>query len=88
MKVYKTMEKVRAAGVDVMTFGQYMRPTKKHMPVSEFVTPEAFDKWQEIGEEMVSVFYHPVHSLHHLDFMCAFGTIYLRVSDMWQQGQW
>lgn len=47
------MEKVREAGVDVMTFGQYMRPTKKHMPVSEFVTPEAFQKWKTIGEEMV-----------------------------------
>jgi len=30
---------VREAGVDVMTFGQYMRPTKKHMPVSHYVTP-------------------------------------------------
>lgn len=52
-QVVKTMEKVRAAGVDVMTFGQYMRPSKRHMPVSEYVTPEAFDKYREIGMEMV-----------------------------------
>lgn len=51
--VVKTMEKVRAAGVDVMTFGQYMRPSKRHMPVSEYVTPEAFDKYRDIGMEMV-----------------------------------
>ncbi|KAL6135374.1 hypothetical protein ACLB2K_067602 [Fragaria x ananassa] len=51
-QVVKTMEKVRAAGVDVMTFGQYMRPSKRHMPVSEYVTPEAFDKYREIGMEM------------------------------------
>lgn len=52
-QVVKTMEKVRAAGVDVMTFGQYMRPSKRHMPVSEYVTPEAFEKYREIGMEMV-----------------------------------
>lgn len=55
-QVVRTMEKVRAAGVDVMTFGQYMRPTKRHMPVSEYVTPEAFEKYQSLGMEMVSYF--------------------------------
>lgn len=54
-QVLRTMERVREAGVDVMTFGQYMRPTRKHMPVSHYVTPEAFDKWRELGEEMVSL---------------------------------
>ncbi|KDP24175.1 hypothetical protein JCGZ_25832 [Jatropha curcas] len=51
-QVVKTMEKVRAAGVDVMTFGQYMRPTKRHMPVSEYITPEAFEKYRTLGMEM------------------------------------
>ncbi|KAH9326598.1 hypothetical protein KI387_006776, partial [Taxus chinensis] len=51
-QVIKTMENVREAGVDVMTFGQYMRPTKRHMPVSEYVTPEAFDNYQKLGMEM------------------------------------
>ncbi|WOL09420.1 lipoyl synthase, mitochondrial-like [Canna indica] len=51
-QVISTMEKVRAAGVDVMTFGQYMRPSKRHMPVSEYVTPEAFDKYRDLGVEM------------------------------------
>jgi len=46
------MKKLREAGVDVITFGQYMRPTKKHMEVAEYVTPEAFAKWQRVGEEM------------------------------------
>ncbi|CAI0549909.1 unnamed protein product [Linum tenue] len=48
-QVVKTMEKVRAAGVDVMTFGQYMRPSKRHMPVSEYITPEAFEKYRVYG---------------------------------------
>lgn len=52
-QVVKTMEKVRAAGVDVMTFGQYMRPSKRHMPVSEYITPEAFDKYRVLGMQMV-----------------------------------
>nr|GMD31925.1 lipoyl synthase 2, mitochondrial-like [Ipomoea batatas] len=51
-QVIKTMEKVREAGVDVMTFGQYMRPSKRHMPVSEYITPEAFEKYRVLGMEM------------------------------------
>ncbi|KAJ3053880.1 hypothetical protein HK097_003169 [Rhizophlyctis rosea] len=38
--------------VDVVTFGQYMRPTKKHMKVSEYVHPDKFAHWQKVGEEM------------------------------------
>jgi lipoic acid synthetase len=49
------MRKVREAGVDVMTLGQYMRPTKRHMPVSEYITPEAFEEYRKIGLEMVSL---------------------------------
>lgn len=52
-QVVRTMEKVRAAGVDVMTFGQYMRPSKRHMPVSEYVTPEAFENYRTLGMDMV-----------------------------------
>ncbi|KAM1411377.1 hypothetical protein COP1_024072 [Malus domestica] len=51
-QVVRTMEKVRTAGVDVMTFGQYMRPSKRHMPVSEYITPEAFERYRALGMEM------------------------------------
>ncbi|XP_039065819.1 lipoyl synthase, mitochondrial-like [Hibiscus syriacus] len=51
-QVVKTMEKVRAAGVDVMTFGLYLRPSKRHMPVLEYITPEAFEKYRALGMEM------------------------------------
>lgn len=54
-QVISTMEKVRAAGVDVMTFGQYMRPSKRHMPVSEYITPEAFEKYRVLGMDMVCI---------------------------------
>ncbi|KAF3338366.1 hypothetical protein FCM35_KLT17203 [Carex littledalei] len=51
-QVISTMEKVRAAGVDVFTLGQYMRPSKRHMPVSEYVSPQAFEKYRALGVEM------------------------------------
>ena len=39
-------------GVDVVTLGQYMRPTKRHMAVSEYVTPEMFSAYQAEAEKM------------------------------------
>lgn len=43
---------LRAVDVDIVTFGQYMRPTKRHMKVAEYVTPEAFDAWGAKALEM------------------------------------
>jgi lipoic acid synthetase len=43
---------IRDAGVDVLTFGQYIQPTKRHLKVKEFVTPEAFTAWQAEAEAM------------------------------------
>ena len=51
-EVREALQLLRGAGVDVVTLGQYMRPTKGHMPVSEYVTPEAFAGWQRAAEEM------------------------------------
>lgn len=42
---------LRKAEVDVLTLGQYMRPTKKHMRVHEYVKPEVFEKYQKLAEE-------------------------------------
>jgi len=43
---------LRKVDVDVVTFGQYMRPTKRHMKVAEYVTPEKFAAWKRVAEEM------------------------------------
>ncbi|KAK9828334.1 hypothetical protein WJX74_009413 [Apatococcus lobatus] len=51
-EVLQAMQALRDAGVDVVTLGQYMRPTKRHMPVSEYVTPESFAAYQQAAEEM------------------------------------
>lgn len=51
-EVIETMEDLRAVGVDILTLGQYLQPTPKHLPIVEFVTPERFDKYREIGLKM------------------------------------
>jgi lipoic acid synthetase len=43
---------LRAIDVDVVTFGQYMRPTKRHMKVHSYVPPEKFDHWAKVAEDM------------------------------------
>lgn len=50
--IYQTLKDLRNSGVDVVTFGQYLRPSTKHMPVKEYVTPEAFAEWQRVAEQM------------------------------------
>ena len=51
-EVIQTMKDLRAVGVDVVTFGQYLRPTEKHLAVVEYVKPEKFDHFRKVGEEM------------------------------------
>jgi lipoyl synthase len=47
-----TLQDLRAIDVDVVTFGQYLQPTKRHLPVKYYVTPEEFHEWQEKAEAM------------------------------------
>ena len=51
-EVLATMRDLRAIDVDVLTLGQYLRPTERHLAVVEYVTPEQFDWYRERGEEM------------------------------------
>jgi lipoic acid synthetase len=51
-EVMETMRDLRAAGVDVVTLGQYLRPTPKHHEVVRFVAPATFDAWQRAAMEM------------------------------------
>ena len=51
-EVLQTMKDLRAIDVDVVTFGQYLRPTENHLSVVEYVKPEKFDYFRRIGEEM------------------------------------
>ncbi len=51
-EVIQTLKDLREAQVDIVTLGQYLQPTPKHLPVQEFVTPEQFEKYKEIGLDM------------------------------------
>ena len=51
-EVIESMKDLRNVGCDVLTLGQYLQPTVKHLPVVEFVTPEQFKKYKKIGLEM------------------------------------
>ena len=51
-EVIETMEDLRSVEVDVLTLGQYLQPSPKHLPVVEFVTPERFAKYEELGLKM------------------------------------
>ena len=51
-EVFKTIEDIRNANVDVITIGQYLQPTKKHLPVKKFVTPEEFNDFGDFARSL------------------------------------
>jgi lipoic acid synthetase len=51
-EVYQTLIDLRANQVDVVTIGQYLQPSKKHLPVKDFISPEQFKKYEEYGLEL------------------------------------
>ena len=51
-EVIASMEDLRNANVDIITLGQYLQPSKKHLPVADFITPEQFGKYEALGLEM------------------------------------
>jgi lipoyl synthase len=51
-EVHATLADLRAVGVDIVTIGQYLRPTTHHLPVARWVEPATFDRYRELGEAM------------------------------------
>ncbi|MEB3827749.1 lipoyl synthase [Phormidium sp. CCY1219] len=51
-EIRQVMEDLRAVDCDILTIGQYMQPTRLHLPVAKWVTPEEFAGWQEFGESI------------------------------------
>ncbi len=56
-EVYQTLADLREADVDIVTFGQYLRPSADHLPVREYVHPEKFDTWQRVAEDELGFLY-------------------------------
>ena len=51
-EVRQTMQDLRASNCDILTIGQYLQPSQKHLDVKDFVTPAQFDAWREYGESI------------------------------------
>jgi len=69
-ELFTAMEDLRHVGCDILTLGQYLQPTLKHLPVVEFVSPARFDEYKRVAEEMgfVRVASGPmVRSSYHAD---------------------
>ena len=51
-EITQALKDLRSVGCDIVTFGQYLQPTKRHLKVIEYITPEKFAEWQKIAEDM------------------------------------
>jgi lipoic acid synthetase len=51
-EVIQTLKDLRSVDVDVVTIGQYLQPSKQHLPVKEFITPDQFKTYETIGKEL------------------------------------
>jgi lipoic acid synthetase len=74
-EVLQVMRDLRASGVDILTLGQYLRPSPKHLPIVRYLPPAEFDELRQAGEQMgfghveagplVRSSYHAAESVHH-----------------------
>ncbi len=51
-EVFETLHDLREARVDIVTIGQYLQPTKKHLPVKAFISPDTFQKYESIAKDL------------------------------------
>ena len=51
-EVFEAMQDMRAVGVDILTLGQYLQPTRNHLPVKRWVSPDEFNRFRDIGLQM------------------------------------
>lgn len=56
-EVYQTLSDLREVGVDIVTFGQYLQPSRTHLDVFEYVHPDVFETWRVVAEEEMEFLY-------------------------------
>ena len=56
-EVYQTLSDLRAVGVDVVTLGQYLQPSRSHLDVDTYVHPHVFETWRQVAEEELGFLY-------------------------------
>ena len=71
-EIIDTLVDLRDCGVDIVTFGQYLQPTPRHLEVQEFVPPEKFEHWRRYGEQ-------------ELGFRCAHVAVSRREHAGWHR---
>jgi lipoic acid synthetase len=54
-EVVQTMHDLHAVGVDIVTIGQYLRPTSNHVPIAQWWPPDVFAEWKRLGEEEIGL---------------------------------
>lgn len=81
-EVRQVMQDLRSVDCDILTIGQYLQPSQKHLQVNEFVTPTQFDSWQKYGESIgfLQVVSSPLtRSSYHAEQVRALMERYPRV---------
>jgi lipoic acid synthetase len=56
-ELYQTLSDLRAVGVDIVTLGQYLQPSRSHLEVAGYVHPDAFETWRRVAEEELDFLY-------------------------------
>lgn len=56
-EVYRTLGDLSEVGVDVVTFGQYLQPSRSHLDVFEYVHPDVFETWRAVAEREFDFLY-------------------------------
>ena len=56
-EVYQALSDIRETGVDVVTLGQYLQPSRSHLDVADYVHPATFETWREVAEDELGFLY-------------------------------
>jgi lipoic acid synthetase len=56
-ELYQTLSDLRSVGVDIVTLGQYLQPSRSHLEVTEYVHPDAFETWRRVAEDELDFLY-------------------------------
>ncbi len=56
-EIYQTLSDLREVGVDILTLGQYLQPSRSHLDVFEYVHPDAFQTWKQVAEDEFGFLY-------------------------------
>jgi lipoic acid synthetase len=80
-EVREVIQDLRAVDCDILTIGQYLQPSQKHLGVQDFVNPKQFQAWQEFGESIgfLQVVSSPLtRSSYHAEQVRALMQLYPR----------